>query len=350
MVLERKKMFSTTMIGSFPHKHSLPLCEQLITRLDIPIWPQLPRRDFRESIYVQFSPSLPGVVVDMANEKVHFETENGFLEAMEKFYERYLAEDLNYFGLKTDYAQGFFAVHELLKTTPKNWVKGHVIGPISFGLTVTDQNLRAALYNEMLADVLPKGIAMQARWQVQKLKEVCPEVILFVDEPYMASFGSAYVNLTREQAIAMMDEVFLAIQAENAQAGVHCCANTDWSVLLATSVNILNLDAYGFQSNLALYSAELKTFLDKGGRIAWGIVPNDEAIMGITPVELVAKLHSGFEQIVRRAAARGISIEIETLQEQSLVTPSCGLGSTTENIAAVVMDMLVETAALLKKT
>lgn len=93
-------------------------------------------------------------------------------------------------------------------------------------------------------------------------------MILVVDEPYLAAFGSAFISLSREEVIAMLDEVFAAIHQEGGLAGVHCCANTDWSVLMATSVNFLNLDSNGFVENLALYPDELRAFLDRGGYIA----------------------------------------------------------------------------------
>ena len=120
---------------------------------------------------------------------------------------------------------------------------------------------------------------MNARWQIRLLRAARPHVIIFVDEPYMASFGSAYISLSREQVVSMLDEVFAAIKSEGAISGVHCCGNTDWSVLMDTQVDILNIDADGFLENLALYPDELKAFLERGGAIAWGIVPNTEAIV-----------------------------------------------------------------------
>jgi len=227
-------------------------------------------------MYVQYSRGLPALVLDETNERITFDTAIDLSTALETFYERYLADDVDSFALTPDYAAGFYGLIEAARAVPGEWIKGQVTGPISFGLTVTDQNLRASLYHELLADVIVKNMAMIARWEVRQLRAQRPNVILFVDEPYMASFGSAYISLGREQVIAMLDEVFAAIHQEGAIAGVHCCANTDWSVLLATAVDVLNLDAYGYLENLALYPVELKAFLDRGGLVTWGIVPNND--------------------------------------------------------------------------
>lgn len=341
--------FQTTATGSFPHKDGTAVSERLVALLDIPCWPQLPRRDFRESMYIQYSTALPAITIDAAHEKIVFDTTNDLSDALERFYSHYLADDLDAFALQPEYAAGFYDMLEVLESTSGEWAKGQVTGPISFGLTVTDQDLRASLYNELLADTIVKNAAWNARWQIRQLLETRSQVMMFVDEPYMAAFGSAYISLQKDQAVAMLDEVFAAIHQEGALAGVHCCANTDWSVLLATTVDVLNLDAYGYLENLALYPAELRTFLDRGGRIAWGIVPNNGDVMSLTPGALAQRLLAGLELVAGKARARGIDMCSEELGARSLITTSCGLGPATVPVAERALDTLAQMGALLHR-
>ena len=343
--------FFTTHVGSIPHPSADAIVHKLAETLDAPAWPQLPRRTFRENMYVQYSPTLPAVVEDPAKEKIYFDTRQDITAALETFYEHVIADDLDYFALRPDYAAGFFAMLDTLRQQPSaigQFAKGQVTGPISFGLTVTDQDLRASLYNDMLADVIVKNAAMNARWQVRQLKAIRPNVILFVDEPYMASFGSAFISLSREQVIAYLDEVFDAIHSEGAQAGVHCCANTDWSVLLATKVDILNLDAYGYIENLALYPAELRAFLDRDGAVAWGIIPNNEEVFRVTAEGLTKRLRDGIRLVSEKAAARGVRIKPEEFDQRSLLVPACGLGSTTVAVADRVFEVLAEIGTIMQ--
>ena len=343
--------FWTTLNGSMPHTDVSSVCQQIISSLDIPIWPQLSRLYFRKNMYTKFSAALPALVVDEKNHKVIFDTSHDITPALEKFYAPYLEVDLDFFGLRRDYAAVFYSMLEELKATPESssgWVKGQVTGLISTGLTVTDQDLLAALYDELLADVLIKNAAMNALWQIRQLKTVRPNVIIFVDEPYMASFGSAYISLSREQVVTMLDEIFKAIHSEGGLAGVHCCANTDWSVLLETQVDILNLDAYGFIENLALYPEELCKFLDRGGVIAWGIVPNTEEIASVSPQGLADKLNNGIDLICNKAATRNVTIDPEAFNTRSLITPACGLGPTIVEVANKVLPILVETGHMLR--
>jgi len=344
-----KFQFFTTHVGSVPYPDANGLTEKLNTLLDVPAWPQLSRRSFRENMYVQYSSLLPAIHEDVEQEKVYFETSGDITDALETFYTPILEDDVDAYALRPDFATGFFAMLETLRASEGKWAKGQVTGPISFGLTVTDQDLRASLYNEMLADAIVKNAAMNARWQIRQLKSVRPNVILFLDEPYMAAFGSAFISLSREQVIAYLNEVFDSIHAEGGVAGIHCCANTDWSVLLATKLDILNLDAYGFIENLALYPAELREYLDRGGSICWGIVPNDEQIFNETPQGLAERLRNGINLIVEKAALRDATIKAEEFASRSLITPACGLGSTSVEVADRVFEVLAETGDILKR-
>jgi len=340
--------FLTTLVGSVPYTDVAETCHRTVAKIDIPPWPQMVRLGFRENMYTQYGAVLPAVVIDDENEKISFNTQQDITPALETFYTPFLEEDVMYYALPRDHASGFYTMLEHLRETPGEWAKGQVTGPISMGLTVTDQDLRAALYNEMLADALVKNAAMNARWQIQQLKTTRSNVVIFVDEPYMASFGSAYISLNREQVIAMLDEIFDAIHLEGGLAGVHCCANTDWSVLLETQVDILNLDAYGYVENLALYPAELRRFLDRGGVIAWGIIPSDEGITSVTPQGLADRLREGISKICTRAAGRGVTIDPAEFENRSLITPACGLGATTPEAADRIIAVLNETAHILR--
>ncbi len=300
-------------------------------------------------MYVQYSTSLPAIKIDEAREKVYFDTSDDITGALEQFYSSYLDDDMAAFRLDPDYATGFYTLLDVLDIDSDGWVKGQVTGPISFGLTVTDQNLRPSLYHDLLADAIVKNMACNARWQIRELHSVRPNVILFVDEPYLAAFGSAFISLERQQAVTMLDEVFAAIHQEGAIAGVHCCANTDWSVLLETTVDILNLDAYGYLENLALYPAELRAFLDRGGLIAWGIVPNGEEIYAATPEGLARRLYQGMELMQNKANARGVDLTTGEMIQQSLITTSCGLGPATVPVAEQALEFLAGAGEIIRQ-
>jgi hypothetical protein len=146
--------YLTTHVGSVPHTVARELNARLLSTLDIPCWlqprplvaGQLPRRDFRENIYTQYAPTLPGAVVLADKEKAIIDTSaENFDSALERFYQAVIDENVDFFGLHPEYAHGFYLLRDALKDKPSQYAKGQVMGPISFGLTVTDQDGRALL-------------------------------------------------------------------------------------------------------------------------------------------------------------------------------------------------------------
>lgn len=339
----------TMHVGSFPHLKCDQLISNLIAELDIPGWPQLPKRDFRENMYVQFSSALPAVILDEERERIFFDVRQDISAGLEAFYEKYLADDLDAFSIPAEFSDGFQKHLAQLKSSDGQWAKGQVTGPVSFGLTVTDQDLRSILYHDFLADVIVKNTVMVSRWQIRELKKVRPNVLLSVDEPYMASFGSAYISLSREQVLEMLNEIFDAIKNEGAFSSVHCCANTDWSVLLSSNVDVVNLDSHGYIENLMLYPVEMREFLDRGGAIAWGLLPTNRLVVQSKPQEIADKLHADISQISAKARRHGVLITPDEFASHSIIAPACGLGTTTIATAEKAIEILLETGEILKR-
>jgi methionine synthase II (cobalamin-independent) len=331
-----------TIVGSMPHTDPQKACA-LIARFlkDIPAWPQLPRRSFLENMYVQYSEGFPGVVVE--GDHIHIDTAADFQKPLEELYAAYLDDDISRFPISRDYAAGLYAFLERTDLSPRA-VKGQVTGPLSWGLTVTDQDRRSILYHDILGDAVPKFLKLKAAWMERELARVSKNTIIFVDEPMMASYGSivAAGPFSKPEKIAeMIDEVFAAIRGLK---GLHCCGNTDWSVLLRTKLDILNFDAYNYAESVSLYPEEIKKFLARGGGIAWGIVPNvAEAVGG----ETVASLKDRLEEAMAPFTRHGI--RFRDLAAQSLLLPSCTLSSLTEDGAEKALELLTGLSEEMRK-
>ena len=335
--------FEATGIGSLPFRDPSKACETIFNNLEnIPFWPQLPRRSFFENMYVQFSEGLPGMVLDEENKTAHIDTSK-VAAGIESVYGKYLEGDIEFFKISENYAQGFYKFMELFKASPGNvkYVKGQITGPVSYALSVTDQNKRSVIYNKDLFEVLTKVLIMKARWQIKRLKKIFPNVIIFIDEPYLVSIGSSFVNINIEESIGKLDEVIAAISADGALTGVHCCGNTDWSLLLKRSIDIINFDAYNFSKEFSLYGPDIKEFLRKGGTIAWGVIPSSDAIAKENTSTLIEKLKSG----IKLLADKGIKGQ----ELSSIITPSCGLGTVDEDSTNKILDITRVLSNKLKK-
>ena len=329
------------LIGSLPIASHAEATELILEYTPaIPLWPQLPAYK-EEGMLLQFLPGLPGIAE--CDDKVFVNSESpSFEEEILAFYEEYLSVseggfplENSRFSLSREAARGFYTFLEAAAKRENQLValKGQTTGPITFCTGLVDQSGRAIFYNDQLRDTAVKHLAMKARWQTRKMAEVCGQTIMFFDEPGLAGLGSsAFITITHEDIIGCFTEVFDAVRAEKGLNGVHVCANTEWSVLFESGVDIVSYDAYSFFDKLVLYKDHLKKFFSAGGILASGIVPTAPEFIDIETTEaLVAKWFKQTEQL------QALGIEKETVFAQTLITPSCGTGAVTRVQAEKVL-------------
>jgi methionine synthase II (cobalamin-independent) len=321
---------------------------------EIPLWVQLPVFK-QEGMMTQFLPGMPGLAVE--NDKTFINTSGETFEKdVVKFYEDYLAVtdggatlSESRFALTPDTAKGFFELMKLLKTLPQPpvAVKGQITGPFTFGTGVVDQNGRAIFYNEQLKDIAVKLVAMKAGWQVRQLSQFGCPVILFFDEPGLTGFGSSvFISISKEEVETCLQEAIETVHAEGGLAGVHICANAEWSLLLESSVDIVSFDAYSFFDKFMLYPDQIKKFIRRGGILAWGIVPtsNAEDVKKETADSLISKWKHQAAQI------EALGIDRAQLKAQTLITPSCGTGSLSLDSATRVLKLTREVSKRIRET
>ncbi len=313
-----------TFHGSLPHHDAEKACALVAKYLpDIPAFPQLSKRDYRENMYTQCSEGFPGIVV--TPDKIYVDRQQDLTGKLAQFYADYLANDFSRYPISYEYGAGLHTFLKMKNLKPRA-VKGHITGPVTWGLTITDESGKGVLYDETLGDVVPKFLRLKASWIEQQLSKLSSKTIMFVDEPYMTAFGSIGMQLTKEQVVSYMEETFAGIKGIK---GTHCCGNTDWSILLQTSVDIISFDTYNYAESLAIYPGEVKKFLARGGCIAWGIIPTDpELVARETVNSLKDRLEAAIELFVKKGISR------QQLFEQGLITPACGLGPIGSETAA----------------
>ena len=321
--MDFEDFFLATGIGSFPHEREedvFPLVIQNFSQ--IPCWPQLPKRSFLEGMLLQYSEGFPGLKWDDKGGKVWVDLSDGFEREVEKFYGWLEADNLEPFEITDNYAKGLRILETLASGEHRKtirYMKGQVTGPVTFGLSLADPDQKPIFYDPTLREILVKHLSAKACWMERKFSSLLPEAktIIFFDEPSLSSFGSAFSGLNREEVISSLNGCFHGIKGLK---GVHCCGNTDWSLLFSTDLDILSFDAFDYFETLSLYPGPLKAFLERGGILAWGIVPTSDAIRKEDEESLVKRLKEG----VRTLTQKGID---PALLRRAILTPSCGTAS-----------------------
>jgi len=317
-----------TAIGSMPHTNSGEACSIIMKCLpDIPVWPQLPQRSPEENMIIQFSEGFPGVVID--GDKIHIEPSADFENELVQIHIDCEQDNAREYGISIGYAAGLHAF--LSKATGSKIVKGQVTGPITWGLRVTSQDGLGILYDETLAETAAKFLRLKASWQENILREISPNTIIFIDEPYLVSLGSVFTPIPEEKVPVLLEEVIKGIKGVK---GLHCCGNTNWSVLLDTPIDILSFDAYNYASSLSAHSDKVKSFLEGSGSIAWGIVPNEEEALA---KESLSGLRDRLEEAMAPFTRDGV--KFRQLIAQGLITPSCGLEGLSPEAASQALEL-----------
>lgn len=347
------------LIGSLPlSSHEKALEWILNATPEIPLWPQLPSNPL-ERMLPQFAEGIPCIREENpagADGRIYFDTSAaGFEESMLAFYEDYLAAAENpdtlansRFVTGRERAAGLYLLADRLEQLPGiKAVKGQVTGPFTMLTGIKDEQGRAGYYDETIRDMVIKGVALKAAWQVRFLGgNGGRTVLLFVDEPALAGLGSsAFISVTAGEIKEMINEAADAIHLAGGLAGIHVCANTDWELLLDSQIDILSFDAYGFFDRIAPLKKEMDAFLNRGGIIAWGGIPTsrEEDITAETAASLAGLWH---EQL---SSFTGPGRNEKEMLRQCLITPSCGTGSLSPELAGRVLHLTREVSRTLRR-
>jgi hypothetical protein len=310
--------FNTTGIGSLPHTDPVEACRIVLDSVDIPFWPQLPHRSFLESMVPQYSEGFPFIRIE--GDLVRLVP--GEEQEVTEFYEGIAGNAA--FPISKEYSAGFHAFLEILDKQNLRFdsIKGHITGPLTFALSVTDDNKRPIYFDDELRELTLELLKGKARLQIDALRKFADNVMIFVDEPILTALGtSTYIGVNNDDALRMLREIVGYIKEYGGIAAIHCCGRADWPLALSSGIDVFNFDAYDFWDTLSMYPEDMKDFINKGGFIAWGVVPTTEKIKDATLGELKEKLESGLTSL-EKAGVPG-----EKLRKQSLITPSCGTGS-----------------------
>ena len=342
-----------TLIGSLPVEDYSQALELIMAHTpDIPLWPQLPSNPM-ERMMNQFIEGLPGIV-ETGNKTYFNLLEDNFETEHLAFYEEYFAvADTPFnllssrFAISEARARGIYELKRIAGQHPQLVaVKGQITGPFTLLTGLADQEHRLGYYNEIFREMTVKALAMKAAWQVEFLKDMQRPVIIFIDEPALAGLGSsAFIGISKDDIAQDLMEVIAAIKKAGGLAGIHVCANTDWNFLLALNLDILSFDAHGFFDRLITCKEQIHDFLDRGGVLAWGIVPTaDVAIIMNESCESLVALWERQTDLLA-----GGRWDKAAIVAQSMITPSCGTGAISLVAAQKVLALTRDVSAAIRK-
>jgi len=184
-------------------------------------------------------------------------------------------------------------------------------------LKVVDESQKSINYHDEVREVLFDFIQKKVNQQYRELRERNAHAFVWVDDPGLALIFNALSGYNEVAARTDFDRFLEGLEGPK---GVHLCAKPDWDFLLKSTIDILSFDSFNCGVLIVNYPS-LKTFLERGGVISWGIVPTyTELLEQETADSLMEKLEDFWEDFSRKG------MDSEKLLRQSLLAPAtCNL-------------------------
>lgn len=330
----------TTAMGILPHTN-IDAAIKLALTMDIPFWPQLPRVNFYEDMYVQITENFPGITINPEQYKINFDL-NRFYAEMESYVEN--GEKEEYFRLTGEYSVVYHKFLEEKGLEKFEYIRGQSIGPVSFGMKILDDDKKPIIYNDEVKGVIYDIMAKKFNIQYKELKEKNDNAFVWLDEPGLNIIFGSFTGYSSETAKKDYREFLNNLQGPK---GIHLCGNPDWTFLLKDiELDILSMDIFSNGKIFIKYIDEIKAFLDRGGIISWGIIPTLKEEVDAETTESLFKMMDDYWTYLEK---HGISKDL--ILSQAWLAPSrcCLVNADGEKTVEASFEVLRDIAEKFKK-
>ena len=297
-----------TGVGSLPHTDPADAAVFVRETTTLPYVPQLPNRHSEERMLVQWGDGLCGCGAAAGSIGLGYGAPEG--PRLEAF-------------------RGAATLLESLEPgTPA--VKTQATGPVTLALGL----LSAGHPGPGLLECVVGGILERVELHLSTIRSRLPEteIVLVFDEPGLSGLLVPGFPVSPEDARRMLQEVLAACPIE---AGLHCCADTDWSVVASARPALISLDVNSAGAAFDSHAEALAELTWQGTRFMWGVVPTQA---DPCPSDLAARL----QRVVGRLVMAGA--QLDGLVDGAMFSPACGLAGLSESQAETVARAVVHLA------
>jgi hypothetical protein len=322
---------AATGIGSLPMRSARSAVEFVAERSPVvPFWPQLPRRCPQERAILQGLGSLADLV-EPRQSGYGYRARPGCLDELLWRLEAGPVE------MDARCAAGLVEFEDALKAgafRSARALKGQIEGPITLASYIFDGDRPFVIEDDYLQAVTAH-IGRLAQAQIRMLRQFELPVLFFIDEPGLCLAQRATSRSSQARALASCLRV---VQNSGALSGLHCCADQPIERMCRANPDILSFDAHRGLERF-FESPTARSFLRRGGSVAYGLVPTWNRLNELSADQLVARW-------LRGATQAG---DIKGLARRAMITSTCGLGLVSESAAARSFELSQQIAALLER-
>lgn len=312
-----------TSIGSLPHTDPVAAATfSLEQHPRLPAAPSLPNRSGTERMIAQAAWGIAGVTV----------LDDGSLEVDDAAIDP--AAPLSDAGID---GEPFVGLRAFLGAVAgrRQPIKLQLTGPVTLGIALHSLGVPAP----RAFAVAGAAVRARARSLLAAAQETAPmaPLVVFVDEPGLTAAMAPGFPLDPNGTIDLVSSA-LAVIEPHAITGLHCCGEADWRVVLQAGPQILSVPV---GMGVVEQAGTIGSFLDRGGRIAWGAVPTSGPL-GATPDRLWQQLSAEWCGLTQGGC------DPILLREQAIITPACGLANHGVAQAELVVGLTTQVARRLE--
>lgn len=259
-----------------------------------PYLPFLPNISKDDTVLKRTLENIPGITLN--GKKVVFQLGSDKykqqLADLEKACNNPTKELLEPYAIESVFMEKFGCLINKFKSTE---ACVNILGPFTLS-----QILMNAAEEQMPADksfkkLFIQAVCVKALWAINRIKEVSKSTIpiIVLEEPMLANLGNLKrdnEDITVEYVTGMLAKVVEKIQPTGALLAVQCFDKCDWKIPINAGVDIISFDAYNNPNNLCIIPDSVIEFLERGGKINWGIVPTlNESLVKNMNLDLIEK-------------------------------------------------------------
>jgi len=297
-----------TGVGSLPHTDPKRAASFVLETTTVPYLPQLPNRHPEERMLVQWGDGLCGCgAVDSS-------IGLGYGEPI---------------GARAEAFGGADALLDALSSDVPA-VKTQATGPVTLALGL----LSAGHPGQGLLDCVATGLIGRVEDHIASLAARLPDadITLIFDEPGLSGLLVPGFPITRDEAEHVLGKVLTRAPVP---AGIHCCADTDWSVVASVRPSLISWDIDSLGAAFLAHTEAIAAATWEGTGFIWGVAPTQtQPLPGDPGVRL--------QRIVGRLVMAGA--KMDGLLEGAMFSPACGLAGLTEGQAEIVAHTVVRLA------
>lgn len=324
-----------TGIGSLPHRDAVAAARFSLTTSDLPAIPTLPRRSPAEGMISQAVAGMAGFTIgqygsiavdvdaiDFADHdvKVDVTVSDTVSDKVSVTVSDTVSDPFSAHLHDESYAGLFAFLAEARLRGHRGPVKWQFVGPVTLGIAL----IRAGVPSPLAFDVAVRSVRAHLARLLDVVHTALPasQQVVFLDEPSFGEVSDEDFDLAPDTAIDLVSAA-LAMVEPRAVVGLHCCARADLGALLATGPHVISVPV---TADLCDNASRVIRFIEGGGIVCWGAVPTT----GPLPVS-AERIWRGLSELWCELVRRGADPEL--LRRQSLISPECGLGTHTAEVA-----------------